>query len=204
MVNPLDSALPHGSVRICAMLGIDVAGFSSDARTEDAREHLRAVMYKALIDALEGSGIRWADCSHKDEGDGAIVTLMPGFPADALIAGLPKRLRDQIGHHNRMSTEANRMQLRMAVHVGRVCWDAHGVVSDDLTRLARLLDADPVRAALAGSGTELAVVVSDYVYETHVLRRPSLADPADFKPLHCMVKHTPVTGWLYLPDRPPH
>jgi hypothetical protein len=47
MVNPLDSALPHGSVRICAMLGTDVAGFSGDARTEDARERLRAVMYKA-------------------------------------------------------------------------------------------------------------------------------------------------------------
>jgi hypothetical protein len=199
MVSPLDSALPHGSVRICAMLGIDVAGFSCDNRTEDAREHLRAGMYKALIEALEGSGIRWADCSHKDEGDGAIVTLAPGFSADALIAEFPGRLRDQIGHHNRMSAEANRMQLRLAVHVGRVCWDAHGVVSDDLTRLSRLLDADPVRAALAESGSELAVVVSDYVFETHVLRRPSLADPASFKPLRCMVKHTFVSGWLYLP-----
>jgi hypothetical protein len=198
-VNLLDSALPYGSVRICAMLGIDVAGFSADTRTEDGREQLRAGMYKALIDALEDSGIRWADCSHKDEGDGAIVTLVPGFPADALIAGFPERLRDRIGQHNRMSAETNRMQLRMAVHVGRVCWDAHGVVSDDLTRLCRLLDADPVRAALAESGTELAMVVSDYVYETHVLRRPSLADPADFKPLRCMVKHTPVSGWLYLP-----
>jgi hypothetical protein len=56
MVSPLDSALPHGSVRICAMLGIDVAGFSCDNRTEDAREHLRAGYRETA--ALAASGWR--------------------------------------------------------------------------------------------------------------------------------------------------
>jgi hypothetical protein len=81
--------------------------------------------------------------------------------------------------------------------------DEHGFAGDDVTYLCRMLDAQPLRRALSESGTELAFIVSDYVYEKLILRRHSLADPPrSFRRVKTQVKRTPVHAWIYLPDGP--
>ena len=94
------------------------------------------------------------------------------------------------------------MQLRVAVNVGPVYRDEHGFAGEDVTYLCRMLDAQPLRRALSESGTELAFIVSDYVYDKLILRRHSLADTSSFRRVKTQVKRTPVHAWIYLPDRP--
>ncbi len=95
------------------------------------------------------------------------------------------------------------MQLRAAVHIGPVDRDDHGLVGDDVNLLFRMLDARPLRRALADSGAELALVTSRYVHDSLVVQHPSLVDPALFRPLNARVKRTRIRAWLYVPGQQP-
>jgi class 3 adenylate cyclase len=184
------------------MLATDIAGYSSPRRDDETRLHLREAHYKVLGDALSGSGIAWDECLHEDEGDGALVVLPPDMAPAGLIDPFPVRLGQLLRRHNRMSSEAARLQLRVTIHRGPVFADAHGVAGQDSTYLFRMLDAKPLRDRLGGAqASELALAVSDHVHETMVLRHPSLADPSQFTAFRSPVKRTPITGWLYTPGR---
>jgi class 3 adenylate cyclase len=185
--------------QVHTLLATDIVGYSSACRDHEIRRYLRDSLYMMLRDALTGSGIPWEGCHLFDQGDGVLVVVSPDIPAEGLIDPFPVRLRTLIRRHNHVSSDAARMQLRATLHAGPVYSDAHGLVSDDITFLFRMLDARRLRKAVADPGTELAVAVSRYVYESMVLRHPSLADAAQFTPFTAGVKRTSVRGWLYLP-----
>jgi len=66
------------------------------------------------------------------------------------LAGVdPERLRGLLRRHNGIAREAAQMRLRAAAHVGPVYTDAYGAISDDLDLLFRMLEAAPLRKALA-------------------------------------------------------
>jgi hypothetical protein len=68
--------------------------------------------------------------------------------------------------------------------------------------LFRMLDARPLKQALAGSAAELALIVSDYVYRSLVCRHPTLVSPDAFRPVRFQVKATRARAWTYLPGVP--
>jgi hypothetical protein len=200
---PRISAARPASGQVCTLLAFDIDGFTRPDRDEAIRIHLHRAIYDILTSAFEGSGLPWHQCHHEDRGDGALVILPPGVPAQPVIDPLPERLRGLIRRHNRITCDAARMQLRAAAHIGPVYSDAYGVISDDLNLLFRMLEAAPLRRALADSGTELALVISGYMHDNLVLRHPTLVDPALFSPLKTRVKQTPVSAWIYLPGASP-
>jgi hypothetical protein len=190
-----------GDGQVCAMIATDIAGFSSPRRDDETRRYMREQLYKILRESLEASGIPWDACRHEDQGDGILAVLPPSISADSMIDPFPTHLRARIRRHNHVSSEAGKMQLRAAMHVGPVDIDAHGLVSTDVTYLFRMLDARPLRKALDASSAELVVAISEWVHENMVLRHPTLADPALFTPLRARVKRTSVRGWLYVPGK---
>jgi hypothetical protein len=99
------------------------------------------------------------------------------------LCHIPERLRRLVRRHNRVSCEAARIQLRVAAHIGPVHNDGHGFVGRDVNLLFRLLDARSLKRMLAQSGAEVAFITSGYVYENVIRRRPSLVDPALFRPV---------------------
>ena len=120
--------------------------------------------------AFDGSGIPWARCFHEDRGDGALIVVPPGVACKGIIDPLPERLRGLIRRHNHVSCPAAGIQLRAAAHIGPVEHDGHGFVGSDINLLFRMLEARPLKRALAGSGAELALIVSDHVYRSLVCR----------------------------------
>jgi class 3 adenylate cyclase len=187
--------------QVCAMLAVDIAGYTD--RDEEIQLHLRRALYQMLGAAFTASGAAWERCRWQDRGDGALIMIPPGIPSHTLISPLPAQLRNQLRGHNRIVTESARMQLRAAIHIGPVYRDAHGFAGEDLNLLCRMLDAQPLRRALAGSGTDLALIVSDHFYDTVILRHPSLTDPAAFQPLRTVVKRTRVHAWMHVPASTP-
>jgi hypothetical protein len=170
---PGPATLP-ASGQVCAMLAVDIAGFTRADRDSEIHLYLRRSLYQILQDALEGSGLPWAECHHEDRGDGVLVIIPPHVPAYGLIDPLPERLRGLIRRHNRVSCDAAQMQLRAAAGIGPLDRDDHGLVGDDLNLLFRTLDARPLRQALADTGAELVLAVSPYVHDNLVIRHPSL------------------------------
>jgi hypothetical protein len=200
---PRDPAAQPASGQVCAMFAVDIAGFTRADRNSEIWLYLRRSLYQILEEAFQGSGLPWAGCHHEDRGDGTVIVLPPHIPGYAIIDPLPERLRGLIRRHNRVSHESAQMQLRAAANIGPVDRDEHGLVGDDLNLLFRMLDARPLRRALADSGAELALVVSRYVHDNLVVQHPSLVDPALFRPLETRVKRTRLHAWIYVPGQPP-
>jgi hypothetical protein len=202
--DPASRALPHPSGgQICALFAVDIAGFTRPDRDDDIRMFMREELYRILERAFDGSGISWTACSREDRGDGVLVVVPPGIAADHIIDPLPERLGSLIRRHNHVSRDTAQMQLRAAAHLGPVNHDGHGFVGTDVDFLFRMLDARPLRSALASTGADIALIISDYVYDTIVSRHPSLVSPAAFHPIRFQVKHTRTAAWIYVPAHHP-
>ena len=168
--------------QVCAMLTFDIAGFTRPDRDEETRMYIHKAIYWIMREAMQRSGVPWDRCHHEDRGDGALVIASPGIPAHRIIYPLPERLRGLIRVYNRMSVPAARIQVRAAAHLGPVYRDDHGLVGDDINLLFRMLDAEPLHAALADSGAELALAISEYMHDRLVRRHPALARPDSVPP----------------------
>jgi hypothetical protein len=185
------------------MLAFDIAGYTRPDRDEDTRIYLHQALYEILPAAFDGTGIAWDQCHSEDRGDGTLVIVPPAIPATPVIDPFPSRLHALIRRRNRMAAEPAQIQLRAAAHLGPVYADGHGMIGDDIDLLFRMLDARPLRKALADSGAELAFVISDYVHSTLVLRHPTLVDPSLFQPMKTRVKRTKVNAWMHIPGATP-
>ena len=68
------------SGQVCAMLTLDIAGFTSPDRDEEVRIYIHKALYAMLRKAVQGSGMPWDRCHHEDRGDGALVIAPPDIP----------------------------------------------------------------------------------------------------------------------------
>jgi hypothetical protein len=91
------------------------------------------------------------------------------------------------------------MRLRMAPHAGEVHQDDHGVTSSAIVHAFRLVDAEPLRAALVASPGVLALITSDWFFDD-VVRHSSGAAPDTFRPVTVVRKETTTVAWIALPD----
>jgi class 3 adenylate cyclase len=190
---------PPADGQLCTVLAVDIAGFTAPHRDDEIRRYLHVQLYELLEKAFDGSGIPWARCFHEDRGDGALIVVPPEIACKGIIDQLPERLRGLIRRHNHVSCQAAGIQLRAAAHIGPVEHDGHGFVGSDINLLFRMLEARPLKHALAGSGAELALMVSEDVYRSLVCRCPSLVSPDAFQPVRFQVKRTRGRAWIYLP-----
>ena len=65
----------------------------------------------------------------------------------------------------------------------------------------RLVEAEALKHALAGSRGVLAVIASQWFFEEVVRHTPASA-PASYRRVQVVVKETRDTGWICLPDDP--
>ena len=187
----------------CAMFAVDIAGYTRPERDEEIQAHLRHVLYGMVRESLAASGITWGLCGQQDRGDGLLVIIPPGVPPHVIIDRIPERLRHLLRRHNRLSVAAARFQVRAALNIGPVYRDENGYSGQDVNLLCRMLDSRPLRDQLAGTGTDLAFMVSARVYDTIVARHPSLAGQQAFTRVRTNVQQTRVDGWICAPGSPP-
>jgi hypothetical protein len=182
---------------VCGLFAVDIVGFGEPCRDDDVRLYVHRSLYDVLEAAFDGSGVPWAACVHEDRGDGALVVVPPAISIAGLLHPIPDKLLVLLRRHNRVSCDAARIRLRVAVHVGPVHHDGHGFVGHDVNYLYRMLDAPALRRMVKEPGAEIAYITSRYVYENVVTSRPSLVSPDAFKPVTVRVKETRARAWAY-------
>lgn len=180
------------------IIAVDVEGFG-DRRRTNRNQVVRDGLYRAMRGAFRLAGIPWADCYHEDRGDGMFILAGGEVPKSLFVESLPSVLTDALRGHNDAHSDAELIRLRMALHAGEVHYDEHGVVSASINHTFRLLEAGPVKQALADSSGVLAVITSSWFFEEVV--RHSAADVAAYRPVSVTVKETSTTGWICLPDQ---
>jgi len=182
----------------CSIFLADIVAFGCHQRNDKDRQALRTAMYAMLRQAFESSGISWEECHREDRGDGALVIVPPGTPTSLLIDPMPTALALALADHNDTAMTAQRMQLRIALHVGPVVSDREGVCGESVIVGARLLDAPILKQRLATQSADLGMIVSAYVYHAVVKHGPGTVDPARFRRVHVRVKESRLSAWICL------
>ncbi|WP_345023612.1 hypothetical protein [Actinomadura keratinilytica] len=195
----------------CPHLFFDVAGFGHLDRDADIQQAVRRGLYQIVSGALARAAVSHTVYYRQDYGDGVLAVLPPTVPALALAEGLPIWLHLEIRRYNKCASPAARIQLRSALHIGPVYRDEQGVSGRALIHAARLINAQPVRRALADSRADLVFAVSERVYDEVIRDHPTPAD-VEYRRFAARVKEDEFTAWFtvlgghagpLLEDRPP-
>lgn len=139
----------------------DIAGFSAPQRTVADQIAVRAEFFEMMRAAFAESGVPWANCHIEDRGDGALILVPPEAGSEFMVMVLPQLLAGMLHRRNRHLQPSRRIQLRLAVHMGAVQVDGAGCVGSSIVHAARMLDASPLKRALAESAAPLALIVPE-------------------------------------------
>ncbi len=187
-----------------AIVVADITESTHPVRTNADRLVIRKAMYGALAAAFGRHD--WPRCRWEDRGDGVLILVPPEVPKSRLVTSLPDRLKCALARHNAAMEEqggqraaATQVSLRLAVHAGEVAFDRHGVAGAAIDHTFRLVDAPPLKAALAGSLDACAFVVSDWFYSDVVYHHQD-ARPDIYRKVGCEVKGVQLSAWLRVPE----
>jgi tetratricopeptide (TPR) repeat protein len=179
----------------------DVEGFGGRQRTNRHQLAVRKGLYQIVADAFRHAGIPWDVSTGQDRGDGIFILLPPEVPKSLLVESLPAALVAELRTHNSVHRRQEQIRLRMALHAGEVSYDEFGVTAASVNLAFRLLDAGPLKSALAASPGVLAIIVSSWFFE-EVVRHIEVDLASGYRPAAVTVKETTTTGWICLPDHP--
>lgn len=181
------------------ILVVDVEGFGDRRRTNPHQIAVRDGLYRALHQALDNAGIVSAGIQYEDRGDGVFVLAPADVPKSLFVEALPGLLAAALREHNLTHRAEERIRLRMAVHAGEINYDDHGATAAAINLTFRLLDAQPLKAALADSPGVLALIASSWFFD-EVVRHSPRVNAASYRPVRVAVKETTVVAWVCLPD----
>lgn len=185
--------------RISQRMGfaVDIERYSSRTSPDKARvqERLAALVREVLYDLDH----RLDETDHQDTGDGMNVFL----PADVeLHRAFPRLL---LSWQARLVADnarfRDRMRLRMSTAFGPVGLAALGFAGSTIVEASRLLNSGVLRAALTDHpDTDLAVLVSDQLYEYVVGEGYPGLDARQFEQHLVEVKEFRRLAWLWVPE----
>lgn len=181
----------------CTIVNTDVVGFSQPIRNDDHRRLVRQANLSMTMTAIDSI---FDSCSIEDRGDGLLMVVRPDIPTKRVVECLVNVLPLALRRHNGMFAQAARIQLRIAIDVGPVVSDAAGVSGQAIIRTARLLDAGDLKAAMAETGANLGIIVSEFVYETAIGQAGGPVNPAHYIPVQANVKESSIPAWMQLID----
>lgn len=196
----------HGYARHCSMIAADIAEFSRYDRDDEVQLYLREQLYIILRAAFRAIGIDWDDPDElyrEDRGDGLTIVFEPHIPTGQLVTELPDPLLAGLGHHNKMSSHAAQIQLRLALHAGLVTRDTNGFAGRDAVHLFRILEAPLVKRHLAESGADLALITSKYVHGNFIDNATGPVNADAYTQVKVSVKNTHAEVWYRLAGGPP-
>jgi hypothetical protein len=182
----------------CTIVRTDVVEFGAAGRGAEAHKIIKRALPAMTQLAL---GPAWDTCRCEDRGDGLLVIVSPEFPTAQVIERLVSMLPQQLKRHNLIYSAASRIQLRLAVEVGPVEDTEFGVTGRSIVSVSRMLDTPAFKRAVTGQGAILGLVVSPFVYETHIEPDGSFLDPADFTEVPVRVKEARGSAWMQLIGR---
>lgn len=181
----------------CTIVLIDIANFGASTRCDRDRMRIRAVLYQIAQSLFENPG-QEQDYHCEDRGDGILLIVPPRVPTSSIVNRILDNLVTLLRRHNSTAEAATRIQMRVALDVGPVVSDAHGVDGLAIIHAARLLEAPALKRHLAETGADLGFITSPFVYGTIIQPNPGHIDPAVYKQLKCRVKRQALNAWMYI------
>lgn len=185
--------------RLC--LTADVEHYSGlDTRAQSA---VQADLVRALDEAARRSDLDRTAWDCQPQGDAEFDVLPEDTPEAVLLGPFVQHLTACLRALNARAASP-RIRVRLAVDSGVASAAALGYAGPAPVAVARYVNTGQLKAALAGVPTaDLAVIVSDRLYQD-VLRSgiPGL-DPAQYLRVHVRVKEFVSYAWIRVPGHGP-
>ncbi|MEV2250725.1 hypothetical protein AB0I94_09135 [Streptomyces sp. NPDC050147] len=189
--------LPHR--RLC--LAVDVEQYSRlDTLMQSA---VQSELVRMLDEAAALTGLDRAAWMRQPQGDLEFAVLPEATPEHAVLGPFVHHLAVRVGDRNTCPA-AQRVRLRMAVDTGMVATAALGHAGPAPVAVARYVNAPQLKAVLATlTAADLAVIVSDRLYQDIVRSGRRGLDPTQYVRAHVRVKEFGGYGWIRVPGHAP-
>jgi class 3 adenylate cyclase len=180
-----------------SMIVVDVVGFSR--RDDRFQRKIREALRDVLVDAFTEAGVSVEHVVTEDRGDGKLMLIPADVSAYQLIDPLVARIAVGLRQHNSVSSDDARIRLRMALHQGMVQRDADGWVGSDLNTTFRLVDSEPLRAAVVEHPeASLVLIVSESIYQSIVRHGHGAIEPETYHQVSVDNKETSTVAWIHV------
>ncbi|MBB6174601.1 hypothetical protein HNR23_004661 [Nocardiopsis mwathae] len=181
---------------------VDVKGFGSadDQRQADIQQALPQVLERAVT----RSGLDRETWEINSTGDGELAVLPADTPEPVLVDACVRELAVALRRYNHDLVPEARLRLRLAIHHGTVVASPRGYRGKGIVAVSRLVDSDVLRRALASSGADLAIIVSQAVFLDTVTQRHTGLGVVDFRCVRVASKEFSEDAWIHVPGHDVH
>ncbi|WP_328620556.1 hypothetical protein [Streptomyces sp. NBC_00354] len=180
------------------LLLIDTERYSD--RDDVQQGYFRRMLFGIVDRVLLSAGADQSLRRREDRGDAVMELIDPAVPLTDLLRALLKDAPAELRAVNRLAASSAQIRLRAVLATGFVHIDEFdGWVGTDLNNACRLLDGDPLRAALRERPDDYALCVSESVH-AGIVAHDHLGIPKDeFHPITVPTKNGPMAAWLHGP-----
>ncbi|MFD6914256.1 hypothetical protein ACWCYZ_06250 [Streptomyces virginiae] len=177
---------------------IDTERYSD--RDDVQQAYLRRMLFGIVDRVLMSAGADQSLRRRADRGDAVMELIDPAVPLTDLLRALLRDAPAELHAVNRLAAGSAQLRLRAILATGYVHIDEFdGWVGTDLNNACRLLDGDPLRAALRERPDDYALCVSESVH-TGIVAHGHLGIPSDeFHRITVPSKNGPLNAWLHGP-----
>ncbi|MEU1788258.1 hypothetical protein ABZ553_20770 [Streptomyces sparsogenes] len=183
-------------------MAADVESYSR--RHTPSQAAVQADLVRVLEEAAAFSGLNHTAWSRQPQGDQEFAVLPVDTPEAVVLGVFVRHLSKLLGERNANRAESDRMRLRLAIDFGVAPTAALGYSGPTAVAVARYLNAAPLKRVLnAIDTTDLAVMVSDRLYQDVVRSCGEGLDPEHYVKVHIEEKEFSGYGWVYVPEHGP-
>ncbi|MEU5643441.1 hypothetical protein [Streptomyces milbemycinicus] len=165
------------------------------------QERTQAELVQVLDKAAALSNLDRLSWKRQPQGDQEFTVLPVGTPEPVVLGEFVRQLRVALAECNAHRPRKQPIRLRLAVDIGVARTAALGYSGPAPIAVARYLNAPPLKSALSGTRTtNLAVIISDQLYQDVVQLRSHGLDPDQYVKVH--VRHDEFAGyaWIHIPE----
>ncbi|WP_063726694.1 hypothetical protein [Streptomyces sp. RTd22] len=165
------------------------------------QERTQAELVGVLDRAASRSGLDRLSWKRQPQGDQEFAVLPVGTPEHVVLGTFVRNLTVALGECNAHRPRKQPMRLRLAVDIGVARTAALGHSGAAPIAVARYLNAPPLKSVLNGTRTtDLAVIVSDRLYQDVVQHHSHGLDPDEYVKVHVQHDEFAAYGWIQIPE----
>lgn len=183
-----------------SLVAVDIESYSG--RDNQGQTELRKKLREVCDEAFSRTTVSAE--SRQDQGDAFLFLFPPEVTKVLLASDLIREILIALRLSNRNWLPEARMRLRVALHYGEVHPDGTGYAGEAVVTVMRLLDAEPLRAALKTAPDDLAVIVSKQLYRDVVRHGYRGMDPSDYVQVQVARKEFSEPAWIRVPGTGPN
>jgi len=177
---------------------LDVAGYG--ARTAPLQNEVQRRLPPLVINGLAECGMDLDHVSHEWTGDGINAVLPADMDPTVALPALIRSLAAILGADNARTID--RIRLRMAIGVGLVEHNTAGFGGPMIIDISRLVDSEPLRAALSAyPSADLVVAITDQVHATVIRPGYPGIPQGQFNRVDVIAKEFAGPAWIWVSAR---